>query len=55
MKDRDRNAADNLELFAASFAVTACGAERSGADRKSRVKRAAKKQEENEVQLAEAA
>jgi putative transposase len=45
--DRDVNAARNLERLAASSAVTACGAERSGAVRKPRVKRAAKKQEEN--------
>ena len=45
--DRDRNAALNLEHLAASSAVTACGEERSGAVRKSRVKRASAKQEPN--------
>ena len=40
-----RNAARNLERLAASSAVTACGEERSGAERKPRVKRALKKQE----------
>ena len=43
--DRDLNAARNLERLAASFAVSACGEERSGAVRKNRVKRASKKQE----------
>ncbi len=42
---RDYNAALNLEKLAASFAVSACGAERSGAARKPRVKRASVKQE----------
>jgi putative transposase len=42
---RDNNAARNLENMAASFAVTACGEERSGAARKPRVKRASVKQE----------
>ena len=42
---RDLNAARNLENMAASFAVTACGEERSGARRKPRVKRASAKQE----------
>ncbi|MDA8361963.1 MAG: RNA-guided endonuclease TnpB family protein [Gammaproteobacteria bacterium] len=42
---RDHNAARNLERLAASFAVSACGEERSGAERKPRVKRASKKQE----------
>ena len=45
--DRDRNAALNLEYLAASSAATACGEERSGAVRKSRVKRASVKQEPN--------
>ena len=45
--DRDWNAAKNLERLAASSAVSACGEERSGAVRKSRVKRASKKQEPN--------
>ena len=45
--DRDWNAAKNLEKLAASSAVSACGEERSGAVRKSRVKRASKKQEPN--------
>ncbi|MFM8799845.1 MAG: RNA-guided endonuclease InsQ/TnpB family protein [Tagaea sp.] len=43
--DRDVNAARNLEKLAASFAVTACGEDRSGARRKPRVKRASTKQE----------
>jgi len=42
---RDHNAARNLENMAASFAVSACGEERSGAGRKPRVKRASVKQE----------
>ena len=42
---RDLNAARNLEYMAASFAVTACGEDRSGAVRKPRVKRASVKQE----------
>ncbi|MDD4933293.1 MAG: transposase [Methylacidiphilaceae bacterium] len=42
---RDLNAARNLENLAASSAVSACGEERSGAVRKSRVKRASAKQE----------
>jgi putative transposase len=45
--DRDGNAATNLEVLAASSAVSACGEERSGAVRKSRVKRASKKQEDS--------
>jgi len=45
--DRDWNAAKNLERLAASSAVSACGEERSGAARKSRVKRASKKLEPN--------
>jgi putative transposase len=45
--DRDLNAAKNLELLAASSAVSACGEERSGARRKPRVKRASTKQEPN--------
>jgi putative transposase len=44
---RDVNAALNLARLAASSAVTACGALRSGPARKSRVKRGAAKQEEN--------
>jgi putative transposase len=43
--DRDLNAARVLERLAASSAVTACGEERSGTVRKSRVKRSPKKQE----------
>jgi putative transposase len=43
---RDGNAALNLAGLAASSAVTACGEARSGAARKSRVKRASVKQEE---------
>ncbi len=43
--NRDVNAARNLEKLAASFAVTACGEDRSGARRKPRVKRASTKQE----------
>ncbi len=42
---RDFNAARNLGKLAASFAVSACGEERSGAARKPRVKRALMKQE----------
>jgi len=45
-EDRDVNAALNLARYAASSAVSACGEERSGAVRKSRVKRASTKQEE---------
>jgi putative transposase len=45
--DRDWNAAKNLESLAASSAVSACGEERSGAVRKSRVKRSSVKQEPN--------
>jgi hypothetical protein len=45
--DRDWNAAKNLESLAASSAVSACGEERSGAARKSRVKRSSVKQEPN--------
>lgn len=44
--DRDVNAAKNLERLASSSAVTACGVERSGTVRNSRVKRSSKKQEE---------
>jgi putative transposase len=44
---RDVNAALNLAGRAASSAVTACGETRSGPVRKSRVKRASVKQEEN--------
>ncbi|WP_298222060.1 hypothetical protein [Acidocella sp.] len=42
---RDHNVARNLENMAASFAVSACGEERSGVARKPRVKQASKKQE----------
>ena len=42
---RDLNAARNVEKLAASFAVSACGEERSGAVRKPRVKRTSAKQE----------
>ena len=42
--DRDVNAARNVESVAASSAVTVCGEDRSGAKRKSRVKRASVKQ-----------
>lgn len=45
--DRDLNAALNLERLAASSAVSAWGEERSGAVRKSRVKRASAKREPN--------
>jgi putative transposase len=45
--DRDLNAAMNLRNVAASSAVSACGVERSGTKRKSRVKRSTVKQEEN--------
>jgi len=51
---RDHNAALNLARLAASSAVTACGEARSGVARKSRVKRASVKQEENTA-LPEAA
>jgi putative transposase len=44
---RDHNAALNLARLAASSAVTACGELRCGAARKSLVKRALVKQEEN--------
>lgn len=53
--DRDLNAAKNLERLAASSAVAACGEQRSGAERKPRVKRRSAKQEENEPPVAEAA
>ncbi len=42
---RDYNAARNLEKLAASLAVSACGAERSGVGHKPRVKRASVRQE----------
>ncbi|WP_298225283.1 zinc ribbon domain-containing protein, partial [Acidocella sp.] len=42
---RDYNAARNLENLAASFAVSACGEERSGVGHKPRVKRASVRQE----------
>ncbi|MCC3246709.1 transposase [Methylocystis sp. WRRC1] len=45
--DRDHNAALNIAKVAASSAATACGEERAGAARKSRVKRSSVKQEEN--------
>ena len=48
---RDHNAALNLAGMAASLAVSACGEARSGPVRKSRVKRASVKQEENTVVL----
>ena len=48
---RDHNAALNLASIAASSAVTACGETRSGPVRKSRVKRASVKQEENTAAL----
>lgn len=47
--DRDLNAARNLERLAASYAVSACGEERAGAARKSRVKRSPVKQEPNSI------
>lgn len=53
-EDRDVNAAKNLARIAASSAVTACGETRSGAVRKSRVKRASVKQED-ETTLKDAA
>ena len=51
---RDHNAALNLARIAASSAVTACGENRAGPARKSRVKRSSMKQEEK-PDLAEAA
>jgi putative transposase len=51
---RDVNAALNLARIAASSAVTACGENRSGAERKPRVKRSSAKQEARPV-LSEAA
>ena len=51
---RDVNAALNLAAMAASSAASACGEVRSGAVRKSRVKRASVKQEEKTV-LSDAA
>jgi len=48
---RDVNAALNLAAMAASSAVSACGEARSGPVRKSRVKRASVKQEENTALL----
>ena len=50
--DRDVNAARNLEKLAASFAVAACGEDRSDARRKPRVKRASAKQEPDSRQAA---
>lgn len=49
---RDHNAARNLAGLAASSAVSACGEERSGPTRKSRVKRTSVKQEENTAPIA---
>lgn len=46
---RDINAALNLACLAASSAASACGEARSGAVRKSRVKRASTKQEESSM------
>jgi len=45
--NRDVNAAINLKNMAASFAVTACGEDRSGAQMSKRVKRTSVKQEPN--------
>jgi putative transposase len=45
--DRDVNAAINLKNMAESFAVTACGEDRSGAQTQKRVKRISVKQEPN--------
>ncbi|MGB9187100.1 MAG: transposase [Methylovirgula sp.] len=53
--DRDHNAALNLARVAASFAAPACGEERSGAQRKPRVKRASAKQEPNCIPSSKAA
>ncbi len=53
--DRDHTAELNLAKVAASSAVSACGEERAGAVRKSRVKRSPVKQEENTATLKEAA
>jgi putative transposase len=50
--DRDVNAALNLARLAASSAVTACEAERPDTARKSRVKRAAMKQEDKSLDEA---
>lgn len=50
--DRDVNAALNLAAYAASSAVSACGETRSGAERKTRVKRASVKQEGASAGLA---
>ena len=44
---RDWNAVRNLENYAVSSTVSACGEERSGVRRKPRVKRASRKQEPN--------
>jgi putative transposase len=49
---RDHNAALNLARMAASSAAPACGETRSGAVRKSRVKRASVKQEEKPLLMA---
>jgi putative transposase len=43
--DRDLNAARNLATYAASSAVSACGEEGAGSDRKSGTKPASAKQE----------
>ena len=53
-ESRDVNAALNLAQLAASSAVSACGEERAGAERKPRVKQSSTKQEENTA-LSEAA
>jgi putative transposase len=45
--NRDVNAAINLKNMAASFAVTACGEDRAGAQTRKRVKRTSTKQEPN--------
>jgi putative transposase len=50
--DRDHNAALNLTRIAASSAVTAGGAARSGTRHKPRVKRAVMKQEEKSLSEA---
>ena len=49
---RDHNAARNLQHLAASSVASACGEERSGVERKPRVKRASVKQEPNGVAAA---
>ncbi len=52
--DRDENAARNLEYVAVSSTVLACGEERSGTARKSRVKRASMKQEDSSASIGAA-